>query len=721
MRFISLYVAGFGKLSNLSLDLSKPLTVFKEDNGWGKSTLADFFECMLYGMDGGRSKNVSDNVRLKYQPIFGGAYGGSLTLSCRGVIYRIERSFGKTAGGDSARVFDGNNMPCYGFGEKAEKFGELLLGISRDTYRNTAYIAQGESDTTSINEDTKSKLISLLSVSGKEGSAQSALERLDVADRALRARRKPAKGKLDEVDERLVYLARCRENSAVAGQRAIALKEQISQIDNRLSLLREEMKKLQEKTDVAVNKNAYREIRASAEEMKADVEKLSAFFGNIAPQTINTDGLKKAVDEYYAVKEEIEETERKIGEILHDLREREGVLASLSAQEKTLESYEMMLKEAKKEEEPVKVKVRKKGKFSTLLLIVSLAVAVVGATQISAIPALGYALFIGGGVFALNVLFRVWRSVEKSGGKSGAHKRLEESYEDAIKERDELKKQVRAFDGAEEELASLQSTVLEKKERVNGLKTGIEKFLSNFKFGEIYDYRYALEKLTENIALYARFQASLSERERALSGVGVLDTEEDVTTLKLRAVELQNRYTDTAAERARLASQLEREESVASEEEGYKQEEAYFEQEKARLEKRLTAIRYAKELLIKARENMASKYLQPVEKSCREYLKGLGFSFGELYFNGEGQPLFQINGVTAGIDYYSEGLKELVGFCIRLALFEVLFEEEKPPLILDDPFVNLDDTKTEKGKMLVRLLAEKYQVVYFTCKKERVL
>ena len=130
MRFISLYVAGFGKLSNLSLDLSKPLTVFKEDNGWGKSTLADFFECMLYGMDGGRSKNVSDNVRLKYQPFFGGAYGGSLTLSCRGVIYRIERSFGKTAGGDSARVFDGNNMPCYSFGEKAEKFDRLAGVLS---------------------------------------------------------------------------------------------------------------------------------------------------------------------------------------------------------------------------------------------------------------------------------------------------------------------------------------------------------------------------------------------------------------------------------------------------------------------------------------------------------------------------------------------------------------------------------------------------------------
>ncbi len=55
------------------------------------------------------------------------------------------------------------------------------------------------------------------------------------------------------------------------------------------------------------------------------------------------------------------------------------------------------------------------------------------------------------------------------------------------------------------------------------------------------------------------------------------------------------------------------------------------------------------------------------------------------------------------------------------ALVDAIFNQEKPVLILDDPFVNLDDEKTEKAKKLVKELTKRYQVLYLTCKKERRL
>ena len=73
------------------------------------------------------------------------------------------------------------------------------------------------------------------------------------------------------------------------------------------------------------------------------------------------------------------------------------------------------------------------------------------------------------------------------------------------------------------------------------------------------------------------------------------------------------------------------------------------------------------------------------------------------------------------IGYYSAGMRELLGFSIRIALVDAIFNKEKPVLILDDPFVNLDDEKTEKAKKFVKELTKRYQVLYLTCKKERKL
>ena len=65
MRILSCYIAGFGKFAEQKFDFTAPLTVIRGDNGWGKTTLADFLRCMLYGLDGGRIKSVENNDRMR--------------------------------------------------------------------------------------------------------------------------------------------------------------------------------------------------------------------------------------------------------------------------------------------------------------------------------------------------------------------------------------------------------------------------------------------------------------------------------------------------------------------------------------------------------------------------------------------------------------------------------------------------------------------------------
>lgn len=58
---------------------------------------------------------------------------------------------------------------------------------------------------------------------------------------------------------------------------------------------------------------------------------------------------------------------------------------------------------------------------------------------------------------------------------------------------------------------------------------------------------------------------------------------------------------------------------------------------------------------------------------------------------------------------------------MRISLIDTIFQDkaQKPFVIFDDPFVNLDDSKLEAAKNFIRKLSENYQIVYLTCHNSR--
>ena len=69
----------------------------------------------------------------------------------------------------------------------------------------------------------------------------------------------------------------------------------------------------------------------------------------------------------------------------------------------------------------------------------------------------------------------------------------------------------------------------------------------------------------------------------------------------------------------------------------------------------------------------------------------------------------------------SSGLADILGVCVRVAIVDSMYQDEKPMLIMDDPFVNLDDRNMAGAKKFVEKISEKYQILYFTCSQNRVL
>ena len=72
------------------------------------------------------------------------------------------------------------------------------------------------------------------------------------------------------------------------------------------------------------------------------------------------------------------------------------------------------------------------------------------------------------------------------------------------------------------------------------------------------------------------------------------------------------------------------------------------------------------------------------------------------------------------ISLMSEGYRDLIGLCMRMALIETMYVVEKPFLILDDPFVNLDNSKMGEAMKFLEKISKEYQMIYFSCHSSRM-
>ncbi len=127
------------------------------------------------------------------------------------------------------------------------------------------------------------------------------------------------------------------------------------------------------------------------------------------------------------------------------------------------------------------------------------------------------------------------------------------------------------------------------------------------------------------------------------------------------------------------------------------------------------------ELLQRAKDNLTARYMGPVQAGFEKYFSMIsGQDAGEYRFDASANLTVQELGMPREIRFLSDGCKDLAGICTRMALVDAMYEGEKPFVIFDDPFVNLDDGKTERALVFLREISREYQVIYFTCNVSRV-
>lgn len=149
-------------------------------------------------------------------------------------------------------------------------------------------------------------------------------------------------------------------------------------------------------------------------------------------------------------------------------------------------------------------------------------------------------------------------------------------------------------------------------------------------------------------------------------------------------------------------------------------------EERTECEKKVELLERTEEFLQIAKEQFLSKYMGPLRRGMEHYMTLLDENYkgkaDSMDFDITMDLSVQVmsNGKTHSSDYLSNGYQDLVSLCARFALVDVIYRKEKPMIVLDDPFTNLDEEKTERALKLLQEIGKERQIIYYTCHQSRM-
>lgn len=215
-----------------------------------------------------------------------------------------------------------------------------------------------------------------------------------------------------------------------------------------------------------------------------------------------------------------------------------------------------------------------------------------------------------------------------------------------------------------------------------------------------------LRKQKEDLALFKE-KEHLIERPSSLEGI-------DLNAL---SKELEKAIND----RQTLSSQIEEDERNIS---SLEDEVSSLSEEKdnlIKLKKDYEIVLKTLKALTDAEESLKRRYISPVENQFKKYSQSLENALGEeIEMDTDFNVSFIRDGKRSGAEYLSSGEMTLCALAYRLAITDNIFEgKEKPFLILDDIFADLDETHIHMAKKFMESLSQNEQILYFTCHSSR--
>ena len=658
----------FGKFKNCSLQFQPGLHVLYGENEAGKSTLQLFLKAMLYGAAARKKTDEALKERERMIPWGEKSAEGILRLRFDGREAEIRRRFGKTASGDKTEILDLHT------GEALEGFptdaiGEKLFGVEASVFEKTFWIRQDGVIFAGKDQDLNRRLMNLYASGDEEISADHALAALEKQKRAINTTdKRSAPGRLN-----VLYSERSTALEELSQARAEIEKweteeQTLKAAETRLCEIEKEMQALERES----------KAQERLKNMETRLQKWKQ--AEILLQKENEAKARPEYKKYISLDEaqvlQAEELER----VIKTLDQNAEIGYDKESAEKTAADA------------------KRKSQTGLLLVIAGSAVVIFGI-----ILAAYRHLALAGGtalIGLLIVLGGIWWYFRCKEHKLEALRKIyacETEIENTRKTREEHSKKLeeilRQF--ACKNTAELRSGMMQCRKAV--LET--ESFHSA---------RCALLEAEDE----ERLQKDAEEAMELLKkDAGLL--QKDIAGYISR---LQQEKTDTAVRVSALKTQL----AAASQNQKKPADIAsrlQFIEEDIKAEKKLlSAVEMALEVFQDTVQKRKSDFAPQIHEKVSQYLDILtSGKYQEARVSDEYRMQVAPDSTALyASEYFSFGTRQQLYFALRLALGSLIGQGNEP-LFLDDFLTAYDDVRAEAAIILLKQIAEKRQIILFTC------
>lgn len=760
MKLISCNIQNFGTLSGFKKDFSDGLTVIKEENGFGKTTLALFLKAMFYGLPQTTKKRVEENDRVRLTPWQGGAFGGTLDFETNKKLYRIERFFAEKEKNDTFKLYDlktGNLSNDFD-----RNIGVQMFGIDAESFERSVFVPQSSVES-GLNTNLNAKLTGLVENSDD-------LSNYDSAVKSIEKRMKEysvaggARGLIAEKTKEAQDLSLRLKDAEAAAENLKRVNSELATFKNDFARLTDEQKKVRVSITAASDFAARQEQEKRRAEIEESIKTSSEQLKKIVcryPQGMPSDesfaeaGENEEFCKTVSAQLEMLKSDTTEGAELEQLElffgENSTSEDEISAKKSDLKRLnELKLKAGilRPQVEALPEKVQSKGLIAKFLMIAAISVLVGGAVLSLFKTVLGIAVMLVGilciGVTAFlylkNIILNSQSAADNpalKGELAGIETEVEnltatvKDFAEKFFPDEELNTALEKIDEGFKRYLRLKASVAERNrkiaERENSLtecSEALEDFYKIYgqyssqnvdRLAQIGHDRKEKSRLEAEIKSFTERLSELPEvkelpeKDIEFNREELLKTEEQIAQ---QLDILQGEITRKQAEANRLTSACEQMPQLEEQLENVLCE-------RTELSERYEVLDKTVNLLAKAKEDLSLRYLDRVKSGFEHYCEVLNGQNVDTMVNTDLNFRVQQQGAAREKGYFSVGIQDMMSIAMRLALSDALFENEAPMLILDDPFVNLDDSRLKKALELLDLLANHRQIIYLTCHSSR--
>lgn len=658
--YIKKIKGSFGTLKNEELIFNPGLNVVQRDNEWGKSTMISLIKTMFYGLNTSK-RDKKDYLSEKTKYVSSGEFQGEMVLDLNGREANIFRTK-KLRGGDFKAYFSDNfeELPV-----ASTTFGKEILGISEEAFANSALI---EADNRLISKsDELYDLILAMSTTGDTDlNYQSAIKSLKNMKTSLvkNSSVKDLENKLEEFENNLIDID-MHEKEIIN----LARNEKLN-----LSNLKEKQDEYEEK---------YR---------KSSMYKLEIDTRNSVIKEQSTKILEDLKKDFYEISE-IEKTQEALESYLKTESDEYEARILLNQKSLSLDGEIAKLQELRSAE----IKQNAKIKPHIIPLIIS---------GILAILSFSTTFFDAGNLTyilpALTLLVLVFAFLPSKSENPLVNKKFDEMIR-ALN--DELSKLEATHKGFAQIIKQKYDDMILSAQNIGGKNIeNADDVRRQINFAIDINERYykALE-----------FDQNTSENLDVYDDDLVLNLEKELQTLQNELIFLEKKYEISKRELTRCELFLEN----ITPKNQLNDSLLRVQEQLLALKSKLLSIEIAMDTITEANDSLTSRLSPEISKHASKYLSRItDGKFDEIILKKDFDALCKTQNDYTHLDKLrlSSGTKDQLYFSLRLAICDVLLNENTP-IILDDPFIFYDDARATTAMKLLLEISKKRQVILFTC------